>query len=495
MSAEPPEVKSSDGFFIGRKGRMQRKVKKKPFHQKGVFHKKSEKRGYKMKENSAMKIGKLGFLVVGTVLLVLMGFSTQSTADVNVNIGIFASPAVYEFEVHQDISVEEPIISSLPEEENNSPIILTDYNHNVLAVKAVERNINLFTERMSEKFSLWLSRSGKYTELMREILRGQNVPEEIVFIPLIESGFSPYACSPARAVGYWQFIASTAKKYGLKINWWMDERRDPVKSTVAAANYFKDLYEMFGSWNLAMAAYNAGEGKILKAINRTNTNDYWSLLGTKYLKRETKDYVPKFIAASLIAKNPKEFGFEELEYHQPLNYDEVTIDAPVDLQVIAECAETTFEVIKELNPELRRWCTPPDLPEYTLRVPEGKKDVFLQNLSLTPEEERFSFDIYKARKGDTFKKISKKTGIPVQVILDLNSLEKIIPLKAGMKIYLPPKGKFVLDREDKSAIKRASLKQRGKAVIKSRKANREEVIKKASFNQKEKVKKNRDRKI
>jgi len=415
-----------------------------------------------------MKIGKLGFLVVGAVLLVLPGFSAQSTAGVNVSIGIFAPLPVYSSEVHQDISVEEPIISSLPEEDNNSPIILTDYNHNELAVKAVERNITLFTERISEKFSLWLSRSGKYIELMKDILRGQNIPEEIVFIPLIESGFSPYACSPARAVGYWQFIASTAKKYGLKINWWMDERRDPVKSTVAAANYFKDLYEMFGSWNLAMAAYNAGEGKILKAINKTNTDDYWSLLDTKYLQRETKEYVPKFIAASLIAKSPEEFGFEELEYHPPLNYDEVTVYSPVDLRVVADCAETTLKVIKELNPELRRWCTPPDLPEYTLRIPEGKKDVFLQNLSLIPEKERFSIDIYKAKKGDTFKKISKKTGIPVQVILDLNSMEKIMPLTAGVKIYLPPKGEFVLDWYDKASIKKASFQQKKKSLVKKR---------------------------
>jgi membrane-bound lytic murein transglycosylase D len=401
---------------------------------------------------------------------------------------------VYASEVNQADPVEQLIISTLSEEAKNHPTIISDYSSNALAVKAVERNITFFTERISEKFSLWLSRSGKYIELMKEILRGQNIPEEIVFIPLIESGFSPYACSPARAVGYWQFIASTAKKYGLKINWWMDERRDPVKSTVAAANYFKDLYEMFGSWNLAMAAYNAGEGKILKAINKTNTDDYWSLLDTKYLQRETKDYVPKFIAASMIAKSPEEFGFEELEYHPPLNYDEVTVYSPVDLQVIADCAETTLEVIKELNPELRRWCTPPDLPEYTLRVPEGKKDVFLQNLSLIPEEERFSIDTYKAKKGDTFKKISKKTGIPVQVILDLNSLEKIIPLKAGIKIYLPPKGKFVLDGYDRATIKKASIQQKKKSLVRKRSLG-SKGIKKVSFKDKKKGLKTRYKKV
>ena len=399
---------------------------------------------------------------------------------------------IYASGVEQENLIDYPKISPLPEEAKNNPSIVSDYSSNAVAVRAVERNITLFTERIKERFSLWLSRSGKYMEMMKEILKEENIPEEIVFIPLIESGFSPHACSTARAVGYWQFIASTARKYGLKINWWTDERRDPVKSTVAAANYFKDLYGMFGSWNLAMAAYNAGEGKILRAINRTNSDDYWSLLETSYIRRETKDYVPKFIAASLIANSPEEFGFEELEYHPPLNYDEITVYSPVDLEVIADCAETRVGVIKELNPELRRWCTPPDIPAYTLRIPEGTKDIFLKNLSLIPEKERFTIDTYTVRKGDTFKKISKKTGIPVQVILDLNSLEKIIPLRDGMEIYLPPKGKFVLDRDDRAAIKKASHKSK-KSFTKKRNS-RVKGPKKVSFKNKKKVLKTRSKK-
>jgi membrane-bound lytic murein transglycosylase D len=326
-------------------------------------------------------------------------------------------------------------------------------------------------------------------------LKEKDVPEEIVFLPLIESGFNPYAYSPARAVGYWQFIASTAKRYGLEINWWRDERRDPVKSTVAAANYLNDLYDMFGSWNLAMAAYNAGEGKILKALNRTKTDDYWSLLNTSYIRSETKNYVPKFFAASLIANSPQNFGFDNLEYHLPLNYDEVTIKSPVDLDVIAECAETSVETIKELNPELRRWCTPPDVPEYTLRVPAGEKDLFLENLSQIAEEKLFSMDIYKAEKGDTFKKISKRTGVPVQVILELNSLEKIIPLKMGTKINLPPKGKFVLDRDDRISIKKASFKSKKKALAKAKDLGTRKTIKKASYKQQKKTQKTKQRMI
>jgi membrane-bound lytic murein transglycosylase D len=377
------------------------------------------------------------------------------------------------------------VISSLPQEDiNNGPKIVSDYSDNKLAVAAVNKNILLFTDRIREKFSLWLSRSGKYLDLMKEILQEKGVPEEIVFLSLIESGFNPYAYSPARAVGHWQFIASTAKRYGLTINWWKDERRDPVKSTTAAASYLKDLYEMFGSWNLALAAYNAGEGRILKALNRTKTDDYWSLLSTSHIKKETKEYVPKFIAASLIANRPEDFGFVNLEYHPPLNYDKVTIKSPVDLEVIAECAETTIEVIKELNPELRRWCTPPDVPEYTLRIPEGKKDIFLEKLSQVPEKDLLTIDSYRVKKGDTLKSISNKTGVPVQVILDLNSMEKIIPLTPGAQIYLPPKGKFVLDRDDRATIKKASFNQKKKAPVKDKSASAKKLIKKASYHEK-----------
>jgi membrane-bound lytic murein transglycosylase D len=396
----------------------------------------------------------------------------------------FALP-IYASEVNEVTPVQQTVLSSLPQEDiSNGPTIVSDYSDNKLAVAAVNKNIQLFTYRIREKFSLWLSRSGKYLDLMKAILKEKDVPEEIVFLSLIESGFNPYAYSPARAVGHWQFIASTAKRYGLTINWWKDERRDPVKSTTAAACYLKDLYGMFGSWNLAMAAYNAGEGKILKALNRTKTDDYWSLLTTRHIKRETKEYVPKFIAASLIANRPEDFGFVNLEYHPPLDYDEVTITSPVDLEVIAECAETTIEVIKELNPELRRWCTPPDVPEYTLRIPEGKKDIFLEKLPQVPAEELFTIDSYRVKKGDTLKSISKKTGVPVQVILDLNSMEKIIPLTPGAQIYLPPKGKFVLDIDDRVAIKRASFNQKKKAPVKNKSASTKKIIKKASYNEK-----------
>jgi membrane-bound lytic murein transglycosylase D len=339
-----------------------------------------------------------------------------------------------------------------------SPALLTSYEQNGVASRAVQRNLGLFSTTIKDRFSLWLSRSGKYLSVMKEILRKKNVPEDIVFLSLIESGFNPYAYSMARAAGPWQFIASTAKRYGLEINWWKDERRDPIKSTEAAADYLKDLYDMFGSWNLAMAAYNAGEGKILRALQKSKADNYWALLDTRHIKNETKNYVPKFIAASLIASNPGDFGFEDIEYNQPMSYDEVELDSPIDLSVAAECADTDIEVIRKLNPELRRWCTPPDSPSYTLRIPDGTKETFLEKLAAVPEEERLTMDRYTVRKGDTFWRISKHTGVPQSVILSLNSMEKIMPLKVGSTLYVPPRGLLSMDAEDRAAVKKVSYK-------------------------------------
>jgi membrane-bound lytic murein transglycosylase D len=341
-----------------------------------------------------------------------------------------------------------------------APQVQTHELSNPVATRAVDRSIWLFTERIKEKFSLWLSRSGRYLDMMREILKAKNIPEDIAFLSLIESGFNPNAYSVAKAVGPWQFIAATAKRYGLKIDWWRDERRDPVKSTKAAANYLRDLYEMFGSWNLAMAAYNAGEGKILKAVNRSRSDDYWALLNTQYIKKETKEYVPHFMAAKLIASNPDDYGFVDLNYHPPLQYDEVVLDKPVDLDIAAQSAETSLEVIRELNPELRRWSTPPHVSPYILRIPYGKKESFLANLSAVPEEERFSVATYTVKKGDTLKKVSNTTGIPVNVILELNDDKGLKSLVAGEKLCLPPKEKFTLDRDDRAQGKNVALKNK-----------------------------------
>jgi len=385
----------------------------------------------------------------------LPDLSLPAAASTGENSAVNTLPSVVEQKIAPDITIPA-----------NAGYNLHAYNTNKVALKAVERNISLFSKTIRERFSIWLSRSGQYLHMMKEILREKEIPENIVFLPLIESGFSPHAYSVAHAAGPWQFIASTARRYGLEINWWKDERRDPVKSTVAAADYLKDLYGMFGSWNLAMAAYNAGEGRILKALKRSNADNYWALLGTRHIKPETKEYVPRYIAASLIAMNPQEFGFDEIEYHEPLIFDEIRLDSPVDLSVAAECAGTTIEEIKRLNPELRRWCTPPDVTGYILKIPEGTIEKFSRALESINENDRFTIERYTVKTGETFGQIAKKTGIPVSVILSLNSMEKIMPLKAGKVLYLPPKDLYRPDSADRSLIKKASYRKTGKTAVK-----------------------------
>jgi hypothetical protein len=220
-----------------------------------------------------------------------------------------------------DFSLVEPV------PDTHEPLLvslgLSDYRLNLLARRSVERNIKVLSQDIRGRFTIWLARSGRYVRMMKSILREEGIPEDMVWLSLIESGFNTRAYSRRRAAGPWQFIEGTGKRYGLTINWWVDERRDPVKSTRAAARYLRDLHEMFGSWSLAMASYNAGENKIKRAIRRTGSKDYWRLLKTSHIRQETKNYVPKFIAARLIAVNPEQYGFGDIKYHDGFTYDEV----------------------------------------------------------------------------------------------------------------------------------------------------------------------------
>ena len=303
--------------------------------------------------------------------------------------------------------------------------------------KAVENSLYFYTKKFKENFLVHLSRTGKYLEKIAEIFRERELPQELIFLPLIESGFNLHAYSPKKAAGLWQFIPGTAKRYGLKINWWVDERRDPIKATIAASEYLSDLYGMFGSWNLALAAYNAGEGKILKALKKTKTDDFWAIRETKYIRKETKNYVPAYIAATAIALDPESFGFENVAYHPPLEYDEVIINSPMRLKTIAKLIEVEVEDIKELNPELRQSCTPPNVENYTLRIPSGTKEMFLSNLANVKKETISNEQSYTVKKGDSVGKIAKRFGVSAQSIIELNSLGKKARIIAGSKILIP----------------------------------------------------------
>lgn len=310
--------------------------------------------------------------------------------------------------------------------------------------KAVKKRIYMYSKKSKHDFLQNLERAGKYIDAMAQIFREEHLPQELVFIPLIESGFRLDAYSHKRAAGPWQFIPRTGKTFGLKIDWWVDERLDPIKSTRAAAEYIKKLYKIFGSWNLVLAAYNAGEGKISRALKRTKSNDFWALRKTRHIMKETKNYVPSYIAATAIALHPESFGLQNITYHSPLSYDEVVIDIPMDLTVIAEFTGSDTSDIKELNPELRRWCTPPNVSHYTLRIPAGTKEKFIANVSNARKEELLYVEFYTVKKGDTVWKIAQQIDVPQRAIMDFNTLSKKGFIISGKKILIPYKSSAVI---------------------------------------------------
>jgi len=312
-----------------------------------------------------------------------------------------------------------------------------DFDIPIVINAKVEQFIQYFQTTGRNRFSNWLARSEKYIPSMTNLLRENGLPEDLVYMALIESGFNPYAYSRSKAMGPWQFIYLTGKKYGLKVDWWVDERRDPEKSTVAAAKYLKDLYDMFESWYLAAAGYNAGEKKIANAMKRYRTEDFWELTKYRYLKKETKDYVPQMIAAALIAKDPEKYGFTNIEYQDPLRYEKVKVSPVTDLNLIAKACEIPLEELKELNPELLRWCTPPESPEYEIKIPFGKKEVFLKNFELLQPAGKTEFKIHIVRKRETFQQIARRYRVDVEPILELNRLERKSRLSAGMNLLIP----------------------------------------------------------
>ncbi|MBF0329719.1 MAG: transglycosylase SLT domain-containing protein [Nitrospirae bacterium] len=394
------------------------------------------------------------------------------------NVELSTSPQSVEQNA-QSVKLAVQELRTILQKDNNSssPLGIT-YQSNATATKAIDKNISLFAVRIKERFSMWLERSSKYIDIMKDVLKEKEMPEELVFLPIVESGFNPNAYSRARAVGPWQFISATGKRYGLVIDWWRDERKDPVKSTGAAASYLKDLYQMFGSWKLALAAYNAGEGRISKAMKRSGAEDYWGLLNTKQIKPETKEYVPRYIAATMIANTPENYGFQNLEYHKPLLYDEVVLESPVDIDVIAKCAGTTVAAIRELNPELRRWCTPVNVSQYVIKIPSGSRDAFLANLAQIPEGERVSMTAHTVKKGETVKGIAKKTGVPSNVILAMNSMNSTAQVKTGQVLNIPPQGKYVADLDDRITAKKGAVKsaKSTKTKSKSKKGGKKSLI-------------------
>ena len=299
--------------------------------------------------------------------------------------------------------------------------------------------IDYFQGSGRKLFHRYMERSGRYQEMMRTTLRQKGLPEDLVYMAMIESGFNNHAYSRARAVGPWQFIYATGRRYGLKRDYWVDERRDPEKATQGAADYLADLYARFGDWYLVMAAYNAGEGKIDRAIRGSHSRDFWHISrpGTHYLRSETKNYVPKFIAAAIISKSPEQFGFPPIEYHEPLNYEKVRIEGQLDLKIAARLADSNVEEIQRLNPELRRGATPSG-SDYDLKVPTGKKVSFEVALAELPKKEYLGHGgTHHVQSGENASVIARHYGINTRSLLAANSLNRSSILHVGQRLIIP----------------------------------------------------------
>jgi membrane-bound lytic murein transglycosylase D len=297
----------------------------------------------------------------------------------------------------------------------------------------VKKSIVYFQRVANPAFMRYLTRSRKYDSLFKSILSQYGLPHDLVYLCLVESGYNPHAYSYARAMGLWQFIASTGKLYGLERNWWIDERKDPVKATHAAARFLKDLYTQFGSWDLAMAAYNGGPGRVSRTMKAQRTDDFWKLR----LRRQTMDYVPLIYAATYIAKEPAKYGFVDIQFEPELAWEEVKIDRPLELKTVAEALGCSVEEMKTLNPELLRSVTPPNTRDYSLKVPSGSREKFLAAYESMESAKTATWARHKVKRKETLAKIANRYGVSQYAILEANNLSKGTKLKTGTELIIP----------------------------------------------------------
>ena len=287
--------------------------------------------------------------------------------------------------------------------------------------KQVKAYLIYFTTERKNTIRKYLSRSSRYLPMIREVFQEHGLPEDLAYLAMIESGFNPHAYSHAHACGMWQFIQGTGRRYGLAINNYQDERRDPVKSTQAAAEYLLDLYKQFGSWYLAAASYNCGEGRVQREIDASTHKNFWELSANQCLPGETKNYVPQMIAATIIAKNPEKFGFKNIPYLPPLKYDTVKVDEPTSLRAAAIACNVPLEEIELLNPELRKGVTPPDQSPYVMKIPKDSRQLFTRHIQMARVEapaqasaavrtaRSSSRSSYTRKKSSSSRKVSRST--------------------------------------------------------------------------------------
>jgi len=306
------------------------------------------------------------------------------------------------------------------------PLMMTDQ---------VAGYINYFSTRGRGTLEHGLERGGRYREMIERVLKEEGVPQDLIYLAQAESGFHPYAVSRVGARGIWQFMASRARGYDLHRDFFMDERQDPEKSTRAAARHLKDLYNQFGDWYLAMAAYNSGPGTVQSAVKRTGFADFWELYRRNVLPKETRNYVPIIIAETIMAKNPAQYGLDSITPDPPMAYDTVKINYAVDLRLVAECVDATPEQLEDLNPSLLRRVTPKT--HFDLHLPVGTADKYQSAIASIPPDMRVWWRYHQVSQGETLMSLGRSFHTTARAIAEANSLELNDTLEAGAKVVIP----------------------------------------------------------
>ena len=372
------------------------------------------------------------------------GFTEQKSEPAPIDQANEITPAV-------DANVKAKAAAQVSATHSDLPLVMND---------TVAAYINYFSTSGRSLLEQSLIRGGRYQDMIRRTLKERGLPEDLIYLAEAESGFKPLALSRAGARGMWQFMGGRGSGYGLQRSWWVDERQDPEKSTRAAARHLKDLYNQFGDWYLAMAAYNSGPGTVQSAVKRTGYADFWELYRRNVLPRETRNYVPIIVAVTIMAKNPGQYGLDHLVVDKPAPVDTVKIDYPVDLRLVAECIDVPVSDLQELNPSLLRMTTPKG-GEFEMHLPAGSKDRYLDGIAAIPPAMRVWWRYHKVQDGDTLASIARSYRTTAKAISSANNLESN-DLEPDAKLIIPiAPGKHALS-EDPATYSRHAMAYRVK---------------------------------
>lgn len=314
----------------------------------------------------------------------------------------------------------------------------SEFDIPVVVNDEVRKWVKYFTGSGRKYYAKWLGRSTRFRPMMYRELDAAGLPRDLVYLSMIESGYNAHAYSHASAAGLWQFIPSTARLYKMRVDWWVDDRRDPEASLDASIAFLSELHQMFGDWPRAWAAYNGGPGRIRRASSKADSKDFWVLARGTYLHPETDNYVPKIMAAAIIGHHPERYGFTDIDFQEELVYDVAHVDGSVELGILAKAAGTDLDTLKALNPALRRFATPPE--GYDVRLPVGRKDTFVAALAKIPKDKRVTVAKHTVRRGETLSVIAGKYRVSVGSLSAANNLRNVNRIYVGMTLVIPVPG-------------------------------------------------------